>query len=874
MTSNKLFFTLAFAFVFLIGSASSVTAQITVTTQSTTQACNGDGTATITVTGGTAPYTFDWQTINGNIVSNVQNPTNLDGGDYYAIVTDALGVVNWHYVYVQPPFDIWQSNVVPATCGMSDGVVEATVIGGSAPYTFMWGNGTVNVSANTIDTLFNVPEGAVDLTVMDAAGCAFTPDSAGWMWANPSYALTTTTTPSDCIDGTASVTIQSGTPVLPVTYSWSHYNNNIGAYQTFTGQNISALEPGGYTVTATDAIGCSATSWAYVQPGPNYLQTYANITPSVCPQNNGAIDLVIVAGGTPPFTYVWSNGATTEDISGLASGNYSVQITDAAGCVIVRNKYVDGVSPVYASVSTTPATCWNSDGSATVSVTGGTPPYTYSWVNGATTATNPNLPMGYHGVTVTDANGCTDYAYANVTQPSGCWSYISGTVYDDLNGNCVVDAGDSPLAAQFISLGGNSYYYNSQQTGAFSAQVVPGTYSVMQVAQAGYTLNCPATPYSVTATAGNTYPGNDFYNEPDSIFSDLSVHLSAGAARPGFMHIMYASVRNNGTFMQSGTLEVTHDALLSYSYSWPTNGTYNAGTQTVSIPFSGLIPNEVRTFRIYSNVSAATPLTTPLQHTSFVGPIANDIDQVNNYDTLDLVVTGSYDPNIKVVDPVGVGQQGEITVADDVLDYTIHFQNTGTDTAFTVVLVDTLDTDLYIPSFKLLSTTHDVSYTIQGRTLTFTFDNILLVDSFTNEPLSHGSVSYSIEQMPSLAIGTEITNTAYIYFDFNEPIITNTTLNTIGEPNGVEDLASDFGVSVYPNPFDQHATIAYDLPTEAEVGFRVTDILGKVIFEQSATNKAAGQHQQTIAFDANLDSGVYFVQLFVDGQQVVKKIVH
>src|SRR5690606_30194219 len=192
-------------------------------------------------------------------------------------------------------------------------------------------------------------------------------------------------------------------------------------------------------------------------------------------------------------------------------------------------------------------------------------------------------------------------------------------------------------------------------------------------------------------------------------------------------------------------------------------------------------------------------------------------------DTLDMFVTGSYDPNIKEVSPAGLGTPGYIGTDDNVLDYTIHFQNTGNDTAFTVVVVDTFDTDLYIPSFELHGASHPVDYIIDGRTIQFIFNNILLVDSTTNEPLSHGLVSYSIEQNPGLAVGTEITNTAYIYFDYNDPIVTNTTLNTIADMNDVEEIASLLtNLLIYPNPFNDQITLQYALVQDAQVEIRIT----------------------------------------------------
>ncbi|MBI2258763.1 MAG: T9SS type A sorting domain-containing protein [Flavobacteriia bacterium] len=142
-------------------------------------------------------------------------------------------------------------------------------------------------------------------------------------------------------------------------------------------------------------------------------------------------------------------------------------------------------------------------------------------------------------------------------------------------------------------------------------------------------------------------------------------------------------------------------------------------------------------------------------------------------------VTGSYDPNDKQGFPLGIGQNHDIMPNQDI-EYMIRFQNTGTDTAFTVVIRDTLDMDLDIFSVVAGVSSHNYSFTMQGpRVLEWTFNNILLPDSTTNETMSHGFVTFTVNQNPDLANGTQITNSANIYFDFNDPVITNQTLHTI-----------------------------------------------------------------------------------------------
>jgi uncharacterized repeat protein (TIGR01451 family) len=170
-------------------------------------------------------------------------------------------------------------------------------------------------------------------------------------------------------------------------------------------------------------------------------------------------------------------------------------------------------------------------------------------------------------------------------------------------------------------------------------------------------------------------------------------------------------------------------------------------------------------------------------------------------------VVGSYDPNDKQGFPRGYGDQHLIR-SNTGLEYLIRFQNTGTDTAFTVVVRDTLPSVLDLTSIRTGPASHDYQFETTGQNvLIFRFNNILLVDSFTNEPASHGFLSFKIEQQPDNAYGTLIQNSAAIYFDFNPPVITNVTQHEVGDVVGVVlslsekpgKEAADIPV-VFPNP--------------------------------------------------------------------------
>lgn len=207
------------------------------------------------------------------------------------------------------------------------------------------------------------------------------------------------------------MSVNGGTPNY--TYAWSSGQNTIA---------ISNLAPGTYTATITDAHGCSTTYSATITE-PTELDLSASTEPVIACTggSNGAIDLT-VDGGTPNYTYHWSNGPITQDQSGLITGTYTVTVTDANGCTKALAVVVPQLSDINLDVSVTNVTCnGGNNGAIDLTVSGGLPPYNYDWSNMPGTS-NPedqsNLSAGIYVVTVTDANGCTAVISATITQPT------------------------------------------------------------------------------------------------------------------------------------------------------------------------------------------------------------------------------------------------------------------------------------------------------------------------------------------------------------------------------------------------------------------------------------------------------------------------
>ncbi|MFN7115219.1 MAG: T9SS type A sorting domain-containing protein [Saprospiraceae bacterium] len=227
---------------------------------------------------------------------------------------------------------------------------------------------------------------------------------------------------------------------------------------------------------------------------------------------------------------------------------------------------------------------------------------------------------------------------------------------------------------------------------------------------------------------------------------------------------------------------------------------------------------------------------------------------------------GSFDPNDKQAVPVGITENHYIE-ANTELEYKIRFQNTGTDTAFTVIIRDTLSENLNPTSIQPGASSHPYTYSLENNILTFLFSNIALPDSNVNEPASHGFVKFKIQQQPDLEDGTLIENRAGIYFDFNEPIITNTAWHQIGREyyniiSSVNNLSANIETNIAPNPFQEVARISLKTNEQIQGVFRLYDISGKLIRTEPF------EDQQFDFYAKGLTPGFYSFEIIANQQRV------
>jgi len=538
--------------------------------------CNGgnNGTATVSASGGTTPYSYSWAPSGGTNAT----ATGLGTGTYTVTITDFNGCQITRTTTVNQPAAALGGTIskTDVSCnGGSNGTATVSVTGGTTPYSYSWApSGGTNASAT------GLTQGTYTVTVTDFNGCQITRTTTV---NQPATALSAATggskTDVNCnggSNGTATVAPTGGTP--PYTYSWAPSGG--------TAATASGLAAGTYTVTVTDNNACQATRTYTINQPATALGGTISKTDVSCNGGSNGTATVSATGGTPGYTYSWApSGGTAATASGLAVGTYTVTVTDANACQITRtitvNQPATAISAATGGGKTDVSCNGGANGTATVAPTGGTTPYSYSWApSGGTNATATGLTAGTYTVTVTDFNGCQATRTFTVNQPAtalgGTISKTDVSCNGGANGTATVTAtgGTTPYSYSWAPSGG---------TAATASGLVAGTYTVTvtdnnncQITRT-VTVNQPATALSATTGGGKT-----------------DVSCNGGS---------------NGTATVAPTGGTT-----PYSYSWaPSGGTAAtasglvAGTYTVTVTdFNGCQTTRTYTINQPTALSAAT----------------------------------------------------------------------------------------------------------------------------------------------------------------------------------------------------------------------------------------------------------------------------
>jgi hypothetical protein len=375
----------------VVGQADSITENSTFTNPS----CNGmcDGTASVSPTGGTAPYTYLWS--NGG--STGSSVANLCAGPLNVTVTDFYGCQKIVPFTIDNPNALsLTSSTTPPTCNtICDGTATANPLGGTSPFSYQWND----VASQTGQTALGLCDGIYMVTVTDFNGCA--QNDTVTITAPSLIMANTVTTESTCgnSDGSAEVCGSTGGTGTH-TYLWTDVPGNP------TTCSLTGLAAGTYTVEITDANLCKIAVLVAISDlnGPVVAVTVTNANCEGLCDGQAAAS----ATGVAPLTYEWQTGGqTTPTITGLCAGNYTVEVSDGNGCKTTQGATIIDNAPITATVSLVLPTCKNEcDGAALVTPNGGVPPYSYSWTGGNTAGQTINavggLCAGSHTVTITD----------------------------------------------------------------------------------------------------------------------------------------------------------------------------------------------------------------------------------------------------------------------------------------------------------------------------------------------------------------------------------------------------------------------------------------------------------------------------------------
>lgn len=708
-------------------------------------------------------------------------------------------------------------------------------------------------------------------------------------------------------DGSATASAYGG--VAPYSYIWGV------AAGSQTGITATGLCTGVYSVSSTDANGCTS-SFSVTIAEPAAVTFNVSQSNATCfGTTDGAATVINLTGGSPPYTYIWSNGANTASISGLASGIYIISVTDVNGCGSSQTITIsDTACPrtLYGVVKRDTNSNCIADSLET--------PFAGQFIR------ITNNSTGYTGYASTNSLGQyegrldTGTYTLELIPPLGiywnsCQSLQTVTI-DSTNSIDTIDwvlesTFDCPLLTVNISApfirptgGGSNYIVHYCNHGTVpendpyvevsidSFLNVLGT-SIPITSQTGDlfrfdldTLNpgqCGSFAINVIADS-NVTPGQTHCSEahiyPDSICLPPWNGAILNTNGSCLNDTIFFQISNSGNSMlANANYTIFEDDVIIHVTSFMLNG-----GSSITIP-QPVLPG--KTYRIEAPQESGFPnvLGAPIAYTAiegcnpflFGGFNTGFITQYYTGNTSPFISIDcqpnrtSYDPNDKAAQPAGYGSQHYIS-ANTPLEYKVRFQNTGTDTAFNIVIIDTLSAHVNPTTLQMGASSHPYTWSLSGTgILTVNFNNILLVDSNANEPLSHGFFNYNIEQQPNLANGTVINNQAAIYFDYNPPIFTNTTFHTIGE-NYIPIILKmktigeeNASIHVYPNPTT--GIIYVEKNINSSVHIHVIDNLGQVVLQQT-TSKA-----RTSIDLKSLPAGIYYIQIQNENERSVQKII-
>jgi hypothetical protein len=525
--------------------------------------CNGDNNGSIDATSsGSGTLTYDWAHISGT--SNPEDVTSLAAGTFNCTVTDANGCSASAGATINEPvaLSVVTDNIVnPSGCGLSDGSIQITASGGttSGTYTYSWGDGAGYSSSS--EDISGLPSGTYTVTIEDDNNCqaqtiATLSDPNGPTVVLNSNSITSLLCNGDS-DGDINIDITLNGGAISAVYQWSSGEST---------EDISGLTAGNYDVTVTDNNNCTATLNVTISE-PTAINIVGNITHVLCNgDNNGSVDIAVTGGVVSSgYSYSWSDGfgfmATTEDISALNAGSYTLIVSDDNNCSLTEDYIVNQPDLITGITVPTDISCNGlTDGSINLNPSGGDGNYSYLWndASGSTTQNISGLPQGMYTVVITDGNGCTGSAQATISEPM--LLSVAGNITHETSGNdgavdITVNGGMAP------------YTFSWSGPGAFSAAteditgIVGGTYTVTITDANG----CTVTENVIVTSSV------DILENPSDLFKVYPNPANGEAFLVSYINTNYFIKDLTGKTVLEGNLKIGENSLFLNTLS---NGLY------------------------------------------------------------------------------------------------------------------------------------------------------------------------------------------------------------------------------------------------------------------------------------------------------------
>jgi gliding motility-associated-like protein len=529
--------------------------------------------ATLTLTGNNiAGATYSWTGPN-SYAAAVRNPPPIIGATPVMSGTYSLTVTVGGCISAPATVTI-VINPIPAAPTVANDTICA---GGSTTLTATAPGGTYDwFTTSTGGTSFNTGASYTTPVLTDTAiyyvqsttsGCA-SPRTAVTVFVSPSFTVISTADDSIC-SGT-SVTLGTVTPVGTFTYSWDEPSS--AAFSASANPVVTPAATTTYTVTVTDPLGCTGTDIVTITVGTPLTITASGVAANCFGSCDGTGN-VVAAGSFTPYTYNWSTGATTPSVTGLCTGIDTVTVTDLIGCSVTDTIQIQEPPVITLTTASLTSHCNQPDGSASVSVTGGVPAYTYSWApGGQTNDTAVNLVPGTYTVTVSDSHNCPMTASVTVINTPGVTTVISGTTPITCNAGC--DGTATVTASSGITP--YTYLWSNGQTTATAISLCASTYTVVVTDSTGCTS-------SVTVTL----------TQPSSVFVDalppvppicigqsatLNAIATGGTVGTGYVYSWTAPAFTGNPYIVSPTTTTTYTVSAVDG-----NGCASVNTQSVTV---------------------------------------------------------------------------------------------------------------------------------------------------------------------------------------------------------------------------------------------------------------------------------------------------